>query len=148
MSKHGKSGCPVNLGLELFGDPWTLLIVRDLMFGGKRHFREFLESEEHISSNILTDRLRLLITEGIVTRSGDPAHTQRMLYHLTEKGIALLPILTQISEWSFKYAPVAEQYHPASVPGQDEAATAKAMMAALREQHLGSETRAITTGRH
>lgn len=137
MSKHGKSGCPVNLGLELFGDPWTLLIVRDLMFGGKRHFRDFLESEEHISSNILTDRLRLLTAQGIVTRTEDPAHTQRVLYHLTEKGIALLPILMQISEWSYRYAPVDEKYRPAAVPRADGGADTEAMMATLRAQHLG-----------
>ena len=107
-----RSGCPVSLGLDIFGDRWTLLVVRDLMFSGKRHFREFQSSAEGISSNILADRLKLLIDEGVVTKTGDPSRTQKVRYSLTEKGVALLPILMQISRWSYKYRPVAQQYLP------------------------------------
>ena len=110
MSDKTRSGCPVSLGLDIFGDKWTLLIVRDLMFRGKRHFREILASDEHISSNILTDRLKLLLAEGIIAKTEDPSHKQKVVYSLTEKGIDLLPILVQISTWSYKHRPVAEKY--------------------------------------
>ena len=69
-----RSGCPINLSLEVFGDKWSLLILRDMMFGGKRHFRELLRSEEGISSNILADRLRKLLGKGMITRADAPSH--------------------------------------------------------------------------
>jgi DNA-binding HxlR family transcriptional regulator len=109
MRDDHRSLCPINLALEVFGDRWTLLIVRDLMFAGKRHFRELLRSEERISSNILADRLNMLVEQGIVTRSEDPSHRQKAVYSLTEKGIALLPILAQIGTWSRRYNPVTEE---------------------------------------
>lgn len=111
-----RSGCPVSLGLDIFGDRWTLLIVRDLMFGGKRHYREMLASDEHISSNILADRLKMLLNEGIITKSEDPGHQQKVVYSLTEKGVALRPILMAISEWSHRYRPVGEAYRQATDP--------------------------------
>jgi DNA-binding HxlR family transcriptional regulator len=125
-----RSGCPVSLGLDIFGDRWTLLIVRDLMFTGKRHYREMLHSSEHISTNILADRLKMLLAEGIVTKSGDPTHLQKVVYRLTEKGIALYPVLMAISEWSYRYRPVGESYLPA---GEVDA---EAQMAELRRTHL------------
>ena len=109
MRTDRRSRCPINLSLEVFGDRWTLLIVRDLMFGGKRHFRELLRSEEGISSNILADRLAMLLEQGIVTRAGDLSHKQKAVYSLTEKGIALLPILAQIGIWGRRYGPVTEE---------------------------------------
>lgn len=87
------------------GDRWTLLVIRDLMFAGKRHFREFLQSEEAISSNVLADRLNSLVESGIVTKSGDPSHSQKAVYRLTEKGLDLLPVLVAMSAWSQKYDP-------------------------------------------
>ncbi|WP_425147800.1 winged helix-turn-helix transcriptional regulator [Deinococcus sp.] len=134
MNEVIRSGCPVSLGLDIFGDRWTLLIVRDLMFNGKRHFRELLHSDEHISSNILADRLKMLLAEGILSRAEDPAHTQKVIYSLTEKGIALLPILLQISEWSLQYRPVEQRYLTTS----EHAADWDGWMADLRAQHLGS----------
>ena len=110
MSNKPRSGCPISLGLDIFGDKWTLLIVRDLMFRDKRHFREILTSDEHISSNILTDRLTLLLDEEIITKTQDPSHKQKVIYSLTEKGIDLLPILMKISSWSHKYRPVDDAY--------------------------------------
>lgn len=109
-----RSGCPVSLGLDVFGDRWTLLIVRDLMFSGKRHYREMLVSDEHISSNILADRLKMLLAEGIITKSEDPSHQQKVVYSLTEKGVDLLPILMAISDWSHRHRPVGEAYRPAT----------------------------------
>jgi DNA-binding HxlR family transcriptional regulator len=101
-----RSGCPINLGLEVFGDKWSLLVIRDIMFAGKRHFREFLASDEAISSNILADRLVKLVDAGVLTRAGDPEHKLKAIYSLTEKGIELLPVIAEISRWSRKYEPV------------------------------------------
>src|SRR3979411_2241961 len=110
MDDHQRSGCPINLTLEVVGDKWSLLIIRDMMFGNRRHFRELLtKSEEGISSNILADRLTTLLDRGIITRDDDPSHKQKGIYSLTEQGIELLPILAQMSGWGFKYLPVSEE---------------------------------------
>lgn len=98
-----RSHCPINLSLEIFGDTWTLLVLRDMMFAGKRHFRELLQSDEHISSNILADRLARLVANGVITKSDDPTHKQKAIYSLTEKGIALLPIIVQIGAWGSRW---------------------------------------------
>ena len=136
MGEKTRSGCPVSLGLDIFGDKWTLLIIRDLMFRGKRHFREILESDEHISSNILADRLKLLLDEGIVTRTENPNHKQKAIYRLTEKGIDLLPIIMQISRWSYKYRPVAQQYlADAALYQQGGAGDLGELMTELRRAH-------------
>jgi DNA-binding HxlR family transcriptional regulator len=108
-AEQHRSLCPINLALEVFGDRWTLLIIRDLMFAGKRHFRELLHSDERISTNILAERLSMLLEQGIVTRTGDPTHKQKAVYSLTDKGIELLPVLAQIGIWSRKYRPVSEE---------------------------------------
>ncbi len=104
-----RSYCPINLSLEIFGDSWTLLVLRDLMFAGKRHFRELLQSEERISSNILADRLARLVEHGVLTKSEDPTHKQKAIYSLTEKGIALLPIVVQIGAWGSRWVPDAKK---------------------------------------
>jgi DNA-binding HxlR family transcriptional regulator len=105
MREDRRSTCPISNALEFVGDRWTLLIVRDLMFAGKRHFREFLQSEEAISSNLLADRLKSLVESGIVTKSGDPTHAQKAVYSLTEKGLDLLPVLVAMSAWAQKHQP-------------------------------------------
>jgi DNA-binding HxlR family transcriptional regulator len=89
MRPDQRSTCPISTALELVGDRWTLLVIRDLMFAGKRHFREFLQSEEAISSNVLADRLNSLVENGIVTRRDDPTHSQKAIYSLTDKGLGL-----------------------------------------------------------
>lgn len=104
-----RSYCPVNLALEIFGDKWSLLIIRDIMFEGKRHFRELLQSDEKIASNILTDRLNMLEREGIVSKSQDMHHKQKYIYSLTTKGIDLLPIMVEIGAWSNKHRPVDKE---------------------------------------
>jgi DNA-binding HxlR family transcriptional regulator len=110
MSDPHRSGCPINLTLEVVGDRWSLLIIRDIIFGNRRHFRELLtRSEERISSNILADRLKTLMEQGILTRSDDPTHKQKGVYSLTEKGIELLPVLAQLAAWGRKYLPVSEE---------------------------------------
>ncbi|UXN74565.1 helix-turn-helix transcriptional regulator [Devosia sp. A8/3-2] len=133
-----RSGCPINLGLEVFGDKWTLLIIRDMMFAGKRHFREFPASDEAISSNILSDRLTMLVSAGILTRAGDPSHKLKAIYSLTEKGIDLLPIIAQISRWSRSYMPV-DPVLAATGEARDKGGPGAidAQMAELRRLHLG-----------
>ncbi|HKB43856.1 MAG TPA: helix-turn-helix domain-containing protein [Chitinophagaceae bacterium] len=105
MESH-RSHCPINLALEVFGDKWSLVIIRDIMFDGKRHFRELLQSEEKIASNILTDRLAMLEQEGIISKATDPDHKLKYIYSLTSKGIDLLPIMVEIGAWSLKHKPV------------------------------------------
>ena len=107
--REARSRCPINLSLEIFGDSWTLLVLRDLMFGGKRHFRELLQSDEGISSNILADRLARLVEQGLLTRSVDPTHKQKAIYSLTEKAIALLPVIVQIGAWGSRWVPDARK---------------------------------------
>ncbi|UXN71500.1 helix-turn-helix transcriptional regulator [Devosia neptuniae] len=138
MQTSFRSGCPINLGLEVFGDKWTLLIIRDMMFAGKRHFREFLASDEAISSNILSDRLAMLVEAGIVTRAGDPSHKLKAIYSLTAKGIDLLPIIAQISRWSRSYMPV-DPVLAATGEARDKGGPGAidAQMAELRRVHLG-----------
>ncbi|RWG79819.1 helix-turn-helix domain-containing protein [Mesorhizobium sp.] len=103
MSTRDRSGCPISLSLELIGDRWTLLIIRDLAFAGKKHFREFLQSAEGISSRTLAERLQTLQDEGILTRSDDPSHGLKAIYRLTEAGIDLLPVLATLGAWGSKY---------------------------------------------
>ena len=95
-----RSGCPISIALELLGDSWSLLIVRDLMFKGRRTFNEFLAGGEGIASNILADRLRRLEASRIVVRSADPSDRRRSLYKLTRKGIDLAPVLIELVVWS------------------------------------------------
>lgn len=104
--RQPKSGCPINLGLEVFGDRWTLLILRDIMFTDRRTFREIQASEEGISPKTLSERISMLVDEGILVRSSDPEHSQRSILKLTQKGIDLLPVLTDISIWSLKHLKV------------------------------------------
>src|SRR3979411_2716602 len=88
MNGSHRSGFPIILPLEVFGDRWSLIILRDMMFGGLRHFRELLtQSEEGISSNILADRLKMLLNQGMITKTDDPTHNQKANYSLTDKAI-------------------------------------------------------------
>ena len=104
--KKQKSGCPQYLVLEVIGDKWTLLIIRDMIISGKRYFGEFLKYEEKIASNILTNRLQSLEKEGIIYKKKDKEHKQKIIYLLTQKGIDLFPILMENARWSLKYKPV------------------------------------------
>jgi DNA-binding HxlR family transcriptional regulator len=101
-----RSDCPLNYGIEIFCDKWSLLIIRDLMFFGKRYFNEFLSSEEHIATNLLADRLTMLEKEKIIRKSRDALHKQKIVYSLTEKGIDLLPVILTIGLWSEKHATI------------------------------------------
>lgn len=133
-----RSGCPINLSLEVFGDKWSLLILRDMMFGGKRHFRKLLRSEEGISSNILADRLRKLLGEGMITRADDPSHKQKAIYSLTEKSIALVPVFAHLGAWGRRHLPASEELSVrARVLEEGGPEMWDRFMAELREEHLG-----------
>lgn len=99
----GKSHCPVNYALEIFGDNWSLLIVRDIVFLGKKTYGEFLDSDEHISTNILAQRLKHLETNGILQRSPHPSDKRKEIYELTEKGLDLIPPLLEIAGWGSQH---------------------------------------------
>jgi DNA-binding HxlR family transcriptional regulator len=134
-----RSGCPINLALEVVGDKWSLIVIRDIIFGNRRHFRELLaSSEERIASNILADRLKRLVEVGILTRTDDPNHKQKALYSLTEKGVDLLPVLASLSAWGLKYQPVSEELAiRAELLRKGGPKLWKDFMAELRASHLG-----------
>jgi DNA-binding HxlR family transcriptional regulator len=102
-----RSDCPISVTLEQFGDAWSLLIVRDLMFKGFRTFHEFAQAGEQIATNVLADRLSRLEAAGIVTKREDPADRRRLLYRLTEKGIDLAPVLVEIVLWAARHEDTA-----------------------------------------
>jgi DNA-binding HxlR family transcriptional regulator len=104
MSRR-RSGCPINLTLEAFGDRWSVIVLRDTMFGGRRRtFRSLLtENIEGIASNILTDRLKRLTANGLLSRSADPGHKQRVVYSLTEKAIDLVPLMVVMGSWGLRH---------------------------------------------
>lgn len=105
-----RSGCPINLTLEVLGDRWSLIVIRDVMFGNRRHFRELLgASQEGIASNILADRLKRLVAIGVLSRGDDPTHKQKAVYSLTEMGIELLPVLVQLGTWGRRHLPTTPE---------------------------------------
>lgn len=103
--KQRRSDCPVNFVLESFGDKWSFLVVRDIIFYGKKTYGEFLQSEEHIATNILADRLASLEAEGIVYRAPHPTDKRKDIFKLSEKGIALIPMILEMVVWSVTYDP-------------------------------------------
>jgi DNA-binding HxlR family transcriptional regulator len=98
-----RSHCPVNYGLEAFGDRWALLILRDIVFRGKRTYGEFLKSEEGFSTNILASRLEHLVGEGILRREVHEADGRKDIYSLTDKGLDLIPMIFEMVLWSAKH---------------------------------------------
>ena len=143
MRDDQRSGCPINLTLEMLGDKWSLLIIRDMIFGGKRHFRELLRSEEGISSNILADRLKMLTEMGILTKRDDPSHKQKAIYSLTEKAIALVPVLAQVGAWGRKYLPASKELSiRAQLLEEGGPSMWKRFMSELREEQLSDTPKA------
>jgi DNA-binding HxlR family transcriptional regulator len=98
-----RSDCPISYALDLFGDKWTLLIIRDMLFKQKRRFGQFAESEEEISTNILADRLARLEAEGLITKKAHPKNGRQVDYALTTKAVDLAPMLIEMILWSAKY---------------------------------------------
>jgi DNA-binding HxlR family transcriptional regulator len=100
MDQKFRSQCPISSALDLIGDKWSLLIIRDMMFSGKRTFSEFSASQEKIATNILSDRLTTLENAGIIRKSKMPDNKKTNIYTLTNKGINFLPVLAEIILWS------------------------------------------------
>ena len=111
MKTSKRSFCPVSSALDLLGDKWSLLIVRDIALVGKNTFKEFLESDEKIATNILSDRLCNLEAQGIVSKSDHPQNKVVKVYRLTQKGLDLLPILFEVILWSDKYLEIMNEGH-------------------------------------
>jgi DNA-binding HxlR family transcriptional regulator len=134
-----RSGCPINLSLEVFGDKWSLIVIRDMMFGNRRHFNELLaESDEGIASNILADRLRRLTELGMVSRAPDPSHKQKVVYSLTEPAIQLVPVLAQLGAWGRRHLPASRELSVrAELLERGGPEFWDRFMDELREQHLG-----------
>ncbi len=105
--KKRRSGCPVSISLEMFGDRWSLLIVRDLMVRGLRTFKEFQDSGEGIATNILADRLRKLEAAGIIAADVEETDGRRVNYRLTKKGIDLAPVLLELLIWGARHEETA-----------------------------------------
>src|SRR5260370_21300313 len=95
-----RSDCPISFALETFGDRWSLLIVRDIVYFGKKTYGEFLESEEWIATNILASRLVQLEEKGILVKMPHELDKRKEVYMLTEKGLDLIPILVELADWS------------------------------------------------
>ncbi len=136
--KQQRSGCPINLAVEILGDKWTLVVLRDIMLGDRRHFRDLLtRSEEGIAANMLSDRLKMLMTHGILTRADDPSHKQKGIYSLTERGIELLPVIAQMAVWGRKYLPASSEHSKmAAVLEKGGPKLWTGMMRKLRKEHL------------
>jgi DNA-binding HxlR family transcriptional regulator len=135
-----RSGCPINLTLETLGDRWSLIVIRDLMFGNARHFRELLtRSKEGIASNILADRLKRLEAAGLVSRRDDPSHKQKSIYSLTEASIDLVPLLAHMGAWGLRHTQASPEL---SIRAQIIEAGGPPLwsdfMAELRHLHLGA----------
>lgn len=140
MDGTPRSGCPINLTLEMLGDRWSLIVIRDIMFGNRRHFRELLtRSDEGIASNILADRLKRLTEAGLLTRRDDPTHKQKAIYSLTEPSIELVPLLAQMGAWGRRHTPVSEELSiRAELLETGGPPLWEAFMAELRAMHLGA----------
>lgn len=135
-----RSGCPINLTLEVLGDRWSLIVIRDMMFGNRRHFRELqAKSEEGIASNVLADRLKRLTAAGLITRRDDPTHKQKGIYSLTEKAIQLLPLFVQMGAWGRRHLPVTPELSiRAELLEEGGPALWDRFMDELRAEHLGA----------
>ena len=135
-----RSGCPINLTLEMLGDRWSLIVIRDIMFGNRRHYRDLLtRSQEGIASNILADRLKRLVNAGLLTRRGDPSHRQKAIYSLAEPAIELVPLLAQMGAWGRRHTPASEALSiRAELLEKGGPPMWEAFMAELRTLHLGA----------
>lgn len=135
-----RSGCPINLTLEMLGDSWSLIVIRDVMFGNRRSYGELLEgSEEGIASNILADRLRRLVKAGLLSRRADPSHKQKVIYSLTEASIGLVPLFAEMGAWGRRHTPASRELSVrAELLEEGGPPMWEAFMAELRSLHLGA----------
>jgi DNA-binding HxlR family transcriptional regulator len=104
-----RSDCPISSALDIVGDKWSLLIIRDIALSGKNTYNEFLKSDEKIATNVLADRLSMLETAGVLAREEHPESKAKIFYRLSAQGIDLLPVLAEMILWSDKYLPISAQ---------------------------------------
>jgi DNA-binding HxlR family transcriptional regulator len=135
-----RSGCPINLTLEALGDRWSLIVIRDIMFGNRRHFRDLLAgSIEGIATNILADRLKRLVAEGLLSRADDPTHKQKAIYSLTDKAIELVPLIVAMGTWGRRHRPATPELSIRAQLLEDGGPALWAdFMTELRHLHLGT----------
>jgi DNA-binding HxlR family transcriptional regulator len=135
-----RSGCPINLTLEILGDRWSLIVIRDIMFGNRRSYGDLLsQSEEGIASNILANRLKRLTAMGLLSREPDPTHRQKGIYSLTEASIQLVPLLVQMGAWGRRHTqPSKELSVRAALLEKGGPPLWDAFMRELRHLHLGA----------
>lgn len=133
-----RSGCPINAAVEVVGDRWTMLVLRDIMFGDRRHFRQLQSrSEEGIASNILADRLKTLVDAGLLTRD-EVRRGQRATYSLTEPAIQLVPVLAALASWGLRHRPTTPELRVrAELLEAGGPQLWAEFMDELRERHLG-----------
>ena len=129
-------GSPLNASVEVLGDRWSLLIIRDMMLRGFRTYKEFLESYERIASNILADRLQNLMAHGIITSQRDPTDGRKLIYSLTAKGIDLAPVLTEMVLWAAGHEDTGNQELV-----QQMRKDKKQFLAAVRQRWAGEQIR-------
>ena len=134
-----RSGCPINLAIEVLGDRWSLVVLRDVMFGDRHYFRELLAgSQEGIASNILADRLRRLVANGLLSRSADETHRQKIRYSLTEAGVQLVPVMAALGSWGRRHMPASHELSVrAELLEQGGPELWDRFMDELRERNLG-----------
>jgi DNA-binding HxlR family transcriptional regulator len=139
LQEKNRSGCPINLTLEILGDRWSLIVIRDIIFGNRRRYREMLtQSEERIASNVLADRLKRLVAAGLLSKADDPRHKQSVIYSLTEPAIQLVPLLAHMGAWGRRHAPVSKELSIRAELLEDGGpAMWAALMDELRGIHLG-----------
>ena len=137
METAPRSGCPINAAVEVLGDPWSIVVLRDIMFGNRRHFRQLLAgSEEGIASNILASRLKQLVAVGLLTR-GEARRGQRAPYSLTEAGVEVLPIMVALGNWGLAHRHGEQRPRVRAELLRDAGADlVAAMIDELRELHL------------
>src|SRR5215510_1414069 len=142
MDDAHRSGCPINLTLEVLGDRWSMIVIRDIMFGNRRHYRELLHgSVEGIASNVLADRLKRLVEAGLLSRRDDPTHRQKAIYSLAEPAIQLVPLLAQMGAWGRRFTPASEALSiRAQLLEEGGPKLWNAFMVELRALHLGAPT--------
>lgn len=124
MKKRSNTPCPIVYALDIWGDPWSLVILRDVMIHGKTHYREFLGSAEGIASNVLSERLKRLVAAGLLIKTPGHSNRAQTRYSPTRKAADLLPVILSIMKWGLKYNPHTDM----SIPIMDELITDEASL--------------------
>lgn len=132
--ERSRSNCPISCSLDIFGDKWSLLIIRDIMLRGKFSYSEFLMSEEKIATNILVNRLSILESEKILSKRVSPTNKSKFIYQLTEKGTDLVPIIIEMMDWGAKYNSNCPRKELGKKIKKDKAGVIKEYLKKLKKQ--------------